>query len=82
MPMIWHIWRSKIYAASTKRNSGREKNQLRLWENIFETLLAFENGTTQLYVKWLKTLNKDSKIVVTADERPYPKDGKFKTPGP
>ena len=32
--------------------------------------------------EWLKTLTKDSKIVVTADERPYPKDGKFTTPGP
>ena len=50
--------------------------------NNFESLLAFRKWDNIVYVEWLKTLKKDSKIIVTADERPYPKNGKYSIPGP
>lgn len=50
----------------------------------FETLLAFRKWDNQIYGEWLKTLNKDSKIVVEPDTRPYYKEGneKGKPPEP
>jgi ribulose-bisphosphate carboxylase large chain len=48
----------------------------------FETLLAFKKWEKEIYQKWLKSLKKDSKIVVEPDLRPYPKDGKYTNAGP
>ena len=65
------------------RNAIHEgKEPIGIMGNFFETLLAFRKWDSKVYVKWLKTLHKDSKIVVTADERPYPKNGKYSSPGP
>ncbi len=65
------------------RNAIHEgKEPIDIMGQYFETLLAFRKWDNKVYVKWLKTLTKDSKVVVTADERPYPKNGKYKTPGP
>ncbi len=65
------------------RNAIHEaKEPIDIMGDYFETLLAFRKWDNPLYVQWLKTLTKDSKIVVTPDDRPYPKDGKYLTPGP
>ncbi|MHA1453169.1 MAG: RuBisCO large subunit C-terminal-like domain-containing protein, partial [Promethearchaeota archaeon] len=65
------------------RNAIHEgKEPIDIMGNFFETLLAFRKWDNDVYVKWLKTLSKDSKVVVTPDERPYPLDGKYSTPGP
>ncbi len=40
-------------------------------QNYFETLLAFRRWDNEIYGNWLKTLKKDSKIVVQPDTRPY-----------
>jgi len=65
------------------RNAIHEgKEPIDIMGDYFETLLAFRKWDNDVYVTWLKTLSKDSKIVVTPDERPYPLDGKYSTPGP
>ncbi|MHA1720732.1 MAG: RuBisCO large subunit C-terminal-like domain-containing protein [Promethearchaeota archaeon] len=48
----------------------------------FETLLAFRKWDNEIYAKWLKTLNPDSKIVVDPDERPYYKNREERETGP
>ncbi|TFG20534.1 MAG: hypothetical protein EU530_02935 [Promethearchaeota archaeon] len=65
------------------RNAIHEgKEPIDIMGEYFETLLAFRKWDNKVYVKWLKTLKKNSKIVVSPDERPYPKNGKYTTPGP
>jgi ribulose-bisphosphate carboxylase large chain len=46
--------------------------------NNFELLLAFRKWEPETYYEWLKSLNKDSKIVIQPDERPYYAKGKEK----
>ncbi len=46
--------------------------------NHFELILAFRKWEPETYFEWLKTLTKDSKIVVQPDERPYFAVGKEK----
>jgi ribulose-bisphosphate carboxylase large chain len=58
------------------------KSPIDIMGQYFETMLAFRKWDNETYVEWLKTLSKDSKIVIFPDERPYPKDGKFIKPGP
>lgn len=58
------------------------KSPIEIMGQHFETLLAFRKWDNITYVKWLKTLSKDSKIVIFPDERPYPKDGKYSKPEP
>ncbi|MBD3351386.1 MAG: hypothetical protein GF364_07855 [Candidatus Lokiarchaeota archaeon] len=43
----------------------------------FETLLAFRKWDNKRYGEWLKTLNKDSKILVEPDVRPYCLEGEL-----
>lgn len=58
------------------------KGPIEIIGNHFETMLAIRKWNHPLYVKWLKTLTKDTKIVVSADKRTYPKDGKYSSPRP
>ena len=47
------------------------KKKLECIGKHFETLLAFRKWDRETYIKWLKTLTKESKIVVEPDNRPY-----------
>lgn len=54
------------------------KSPLDIMGQYFEHMLAFRKWDNRVYGEWLKTLNKDSKIVVEPDVRPYYASGREK----
>jgi ribulose-bisphosphate carboxylase large chain len=54
------------------------KSPLETISTHFETLLGFRKWDKEIYGEWVKSLTKNSKIVVDADTRPYYLPGKEK----